>query len=58
MLTGLPEGSQPELTTSDLLPTGRCRIVSSDTRQSASAIWKVGRDAPQIRARLAVLLLL
>src|SRR6185436_6940096 len=56
--TGPSCGSHPDEDTSALVPIGRCRISSGDTRQSGSARWKVGRDAAQILARLAVLLLL
>src|SRR6185436_1333812 len=58
MTTGPSCGSQPDVDTSDLAPIGRCRISSAETRQSGSAMWKVGRDAAQILARFAVLLLL
>jgi hypothetical protein len=55
--TGPSGGSHPVADTSDLVPIGRCRISSAETRQSGSAMWKVGRDAAQILARFAVLLL-
>src|SRR4029453_8602379 len=58
METGPSRGSPPDADTSDLVPIGRCRISSAETRQSGSAMWKVGRDAAQILARFAVLLLL
>src|SRR5439155_7050312 len=57
-MTGRRLGSQPVVVTSSFDATGRWRIASADTRQSGSAMWNVGRDVAQIRARFAVLLLL
>ena len=42
--TGPSAGSQPAAVTSAFAPTGRWRISSAETRQSGSAMWKVGRD--------------
>ena len=58
IVTSPTAGSQPFDTISVFCPTGRCRIWSTDTRHSGSAMWKVGREAAQIWARLHVLLLL
>src|SRR5205823_1907322 len=52
------DGSHPVVAISIFEATGRWRISCAETRQSGLAMWKVDREAAQMRARLHVLLLL